>query len=74
MSKKIINVYPNPVKERIYIENTENIEMEKITIYDILGKIVLTEKNSFNKLNLSYLNSGVLFVKIETERRSITKK
>ena len=48
--------------------------MEKITIYDILGKIVLTEKNSFNKLNLSYLNSGVLFVKIETERRSITKK
>jgi len=70
----IINVYPNPVKERLYILNTENIKIEKITIYDILGKVVLIEKNSFNKLNLSDLNSGILLVKIKTERGTITKK
>ena len=72
--QQIINIYPNPAKESIYIEIAENIEIEKITIYDILGKIVLTEKNSFNKLNLSDLNSGILFIKIETEYGTITKK
>lgn len=73
-SQAVINIYPNPAKERVYIENAENIEIEKITIYDILGKIVLTEKNSFNKLNLSDLNSGILFIKIETKTGTITKK
>jgi hypothetical protein len=77
--QQIINVYPNPVKERLNIENNNNIKIEKITIFDILGKVVLSEKYSpdsyqDNQLNLSELNSGILFLEIKTEKGAITKK
>jgi len=70
----LIQVYPNPVKNILHIENNHNIEFEKITVHDILGKAVLIEKNSFNQLNLSDIKSGILFLKIETEGGTITKK
>jgi len=69
-----ITVLPNPVKEILYIQNPENIRIEKIIISDILGKVLIRKNNSFNQLNLSGLNSGVLFIKIETENGTITKK
>ncbi len=70
----IINVYPNPVKDFLTIGNNEFLYVKKITVYDALGNIVLVENNKFNRLNLSYLNSGVYFIKIETENRITTRK
>lgn len=72
--KKLINLYPNPIKNILYIENNEHIGIEKITVYNILGKIVLNEKNNFNQVNLSNIKSGILFIKIETKFGIITKK
>jgi len=72
--QQIINIYPNPVNNILYIENNKNIDIVKITVYNILGKVVLIKKNIFNQLNLSVLKSGILFVKIETENGTITKK
>ncbi len=72
--QQIINIYPNPVKDVLFIENYENIGIQKITIYDILGKVVLIEKNSFNQVDLSVLKNGVLFVNIKTENGILTKK
>jgi len=69
-----INIYPNPVNDVLYIENNEHIKIDKITVSDILGKVILIEKNSFNQINLSELKSGILLMKIETENGIITKK
>jgi len=69
-----INVYPNPVKSLLFIKNNKHIKINKITIYDILGKVVFNEKNIFNQLNLYELKSGILFIKIETENGILTKK
>lgn len=69
-----MNVYPNPVENVLFIDDNEHIKIEKITIFDSLGKVVLIEKDIFNQLNLSEIKSGVLFIKIETENETITKR
>lgn len=73
-SQADINIYPNPVKSLLLIENNNHIGIEKIMIYDIVGRVVFIEKTNFNLLNLSDLSSGILFIKIETETGTITKK
>jgi len=67
-----INLYPNPVKNALLLSS--NIVINKIKVYDILGKVIFNEENNFNILNLADLQSGVLFVKIEVETGVITKK
>ena len=67
-------LYPNPLRNNLFIADNENIEIERITVNDILGKMVLVEKNNFERLNVSGLESGVLFITIETENEIITKK
>lgn len=69
-----INVYPNPVKDILTIDNNELIEIKKITVYDMLGKEVLIENTKFHQLNLSTIKSGVLFLLIETNNGVTTKK
>lgn len=73
-SQADINIYPNPVKSLLLIENNNHIGIEKIMIYDIVGRVVFIEKTNFNLLNLSDLSSGIIFIKIETETGTITKK
>ncbi|MGK0448823.1 MAG: hypothetical protein ACJA2M_002624 [Polaribacter sp.] len=69
-----IRLYPNPVKDVLFIKNNDNIEFKKIIVYDILGKAVLIEKNNFDQMDLSSIMSGILFIKIETENGILTKK
>jgi hypothetical protein len=72
--QNLIDIYPNPVIDVLFIKNNTGIKIERIAVYNILGKVVLRENNNFNNLNLSDLTSGILFVKIETENGIITKK
>jgi hypothetical protein len=67
-------VYPNPLRNNLFIADNKNIEIERVTVKDMLGKMVLVEKNNFESLNVSGLKSGVLFITIETENEIITKK
>jgi len=68
-----LSIYPNPTNGYLFI-SSKSIIILKIEVFDILGKILLSEKENFNKLDLSHLNSGILFVKIETESGMITRK
>ncbi|MCH7785783.1 MAG: T9SS type A sorting domain-containing protein [Bacteroidetes bacterium] len=70
----IIQIYPNPVKDILTIENISNTEITSIMIYDVLGRLVLTENGNVKQLDISQLNSGLLFVIIETDEGVVTKK
>jgi hypothetical protein len=69
-----INVYPNPVNDVLYIDNHENFNIEKLVIYDVTGKELLTIKENFSQIELSTLTAGLLFLKIETERGTVIKR
>ena len=70
-----INIYPNPVKDRLYIE-TES-EIEEVIVYDIYGRHQVTESPSHQEMisiNISNLTSGVYFIKINTAEGNIVKR
>ena len=54
--------------------NNTNTKITSIKLYNALGRLVLDKEGDINQLNVSHLNSGLLFVKIETDEGVITRK
>ncbi len=74
---KSFSISPNPADKSINVTNTENISISEITITDLNGRIVKTEKvnNISNvEINVSDLTTGMYLMKINSEKGIITKK
>lgn len=69
-----ISLYPNPTKERVYINTS--IPIKKITISNLLGQKIKNYNTSQVKssIDISELNKGIYFVKIYTEKVVLSKK
>jgi len=68
------SIYPNPVKAGYVNIKTTSNEAVNVTVFDLLGKKVITKTLSNNKLNVSSLKSGVYLLNIEQNGASTTKK
>lgn len=69
-----IEVYPNPVVD--YINIKAEMEVESVTIMNTIGQVVyhaLMDQKS-TKIDLSNYESGIYFVRMNTEDKTITKK
>ena len=64
-----IGIYPNPSKEKIFVNFPSNINELSVTIFDVLGKQVHRDRVSQiqNELDISYLQKGVYIVKFNNE-------
>jgi len=71
-----LKVFPNPVRDLLYIEQQFRNEHTKIHLIDLLGKTILNQNfnDSEAQLNLSALHSGLYLLKIESENKSQTFK
>jgi len=70
----IVSIYlTNPTNGILNIENAEN---SKITIYNLLGEVVLKTKcnSAFSTINVSGLAEGTYIVKVVSEKNIVTKK
>jgi hypothetical protein len=70
-------IYPNPVISSLFINNQTDLQLKKIEITDIAGKIIYTKDNNFNYLisiNTEKYKSGIYFVNIYSDNNIITKK
>ena len=70
------NMYPNPAKDILNIK-LNNITKANLSIYDIQGKLVLEHSISETQnleLNVSDLQSGMYFVKLNTATKEMVKK
>lgn len=68
IEKDKISVYPNPFNDIISINS--NTSIGKITLHDILGKVINTYNNIIEKdksINTSELSKGIYFLTIESE-------
>ena len=70
----VISVFPNPVKEVLNILTQNGSPISSIQVFDILGRLVIEEKHDFNKVDVSNLGNGLLFIKIQTTEGVVTKK
>ena len=70
----IINIYPNPANDKIYISNLTE-ENTSIKIYDIKGGLVLENRISNKEyLDISSLAKGVYQIKFEGKKLNETRK
>jgi len=69
-----VNIYPNPVTDKIYISNLKE-DNTLVKIYDINGRLVLENKVSNKEyLNVSKLSKGVYQIKFEGSDWNETRK
>jgi len=78
LNDNTITVYPNPAKNQINISIKDGV-MEtpvRVSIYDILGKVIYNEYCSKNKItiNSSDWASGLYTMRLEQNEKSIYKK
>ncbi len=68
------NIYPNPTNTGFVTIKTISNEKVSVTVFDILGKKVISQTLNNNTLNVSDLNSGIYIVKLTQNGASTTKK
>jgi len=68
-----IKIFPNPVQTFFSVEATEH-NLQKVAIYTSDGKLVKTLKHRFNHIDVNDLAQGIYFVKIKTDKGTITQR
>ena len=73
-SKNSFKVFPNPTSLGYINISSKNQSAMKIGVYDILGKQVINENVTNNRLDVSQLNTGIYVMKISQDDAMVTKK
>ena len=71
----LINVYPNPAVDRIYIHIPEKQNFE-LQIFNILGECIVQKELSSgsNKIDISSLAKGIYVVQLTSANRTFQQK
>ena len=72
VSEKSLTIYPNPVKDNLYIVSANPIG--KVAIYTLTGKMVKSEWISGNSINVSQLPQGIYLIKVGNYLEKFVKK
>jgi hypothetical protein len=66
-----ITIYPNPIENHLTIKNPNQLKIENIYIYDVLGKLIyqttINSRNETSELGLKTLTQGNYHMSISTE-------
>jgi len=74
ITKVNFNVYPNPTKNSITVEN-KNLETYKLTISNIIGRVIYKNKiQNTLKIDVSTFSSGVYFISLSNDNQSFVIK
>ena len=63
-----IKLYPNPIRNKLYFIYKENIFIQKVFLFDINGRHLLTTELQDDYIDLTNFETGIYFLQIETER------
>lgn len=71
---RFVNVYPNPVSDKLFIENIN--ELKQIEITNALGQVVMRQKvtSGLHFLSVKSLPSGLYFLKATNDNGSYSQK
>jgi len=72
-----IQIYPNPTTGELRIENGE-LKIENVEIYNIVGQkqqiIFNSQLSILNSIDISHLQAGIYFIRIQTEIGMVMRK
>ncbi|WP_163410073.1 T9SS type A sorting domain-containing protein [Flavobacterium ajazii] len=71
---KNLKLYPNPIKDKLTISNSSNIE--KVEIYNLLGQKIFENNFNINEINIDFTNynQNIYLIKIFSEGKIQTSK
>lgn len=67
-------LYPNPVFDDVVYIKTDKNARKEIVVYDVFGKVVLTDRILNTALNISTLVPGVYVLQVTESNSTITRK
>lgn len=70
---KLIEIYPNPAHDRLFIKNIEDSN-SVIVIFDSHGKIVISKQLDNNYIDISNLENGMYFIKAMNSNNTYIQK
>ena len=68
-----LTVYPNSVKDIIYVSNTTT-SLTKAEVYNIHGQLIFAIESNLETINVSRLQSGIYLLKLYSEKAQKTIK
>jgi hypothetical protein len=66
--------YPNPVKNILQFNNTNNAEVSNLEIFNQLGQKVFSQSAISSSLDLSVLKTGVYLISYEVNQTKVNSK
>ena len=57
-------VYPNPAKDIFSISLSDNMECQSISIYSIYGRLLKSQNDNFETINIANLTPGLYLIKV----------
>lgn len=69
-----ISVYPNPVKDKLWFDNPNQIKIDKAEIYNVSGQMIKSFDAVNDFIDIESLNAGVYFLKVYNEISATTFK
>jgi hypothetical protein len=70
----LIQLYPNPVNTKLFIKVDEKVKINKIEIFSINGKTILSTDKSQDFVDVKYLAIGVYFIRLTSDKGFLLKK
>lgn len=76
---KQISIYPNPAGDHLKLQVHNDLELDRVSIYDANGKLVYTRTSEGNnnsdwQIDISSLQSGIYFLKVTSEEGNTSLK
>ncbi len=68
-----IRFYPNPIKNKVFIESINGENFDDISVFNLEGSLVFSSSNT-EEIDLSNLKAGIYFLKVRNQKKSFTKK
>lgn len=62
--KNSISLYPNPVQNKLNINNDSALTLTSTQVYSITGNLLLAAGNTIENLDMGNLSTGIYFVKV----------
>lgn len=69
-NKSSFMIYPNPANESFTIRNDADAQIEKLSVIDVLGKVIPLFARNPNQVDISGLNTGVYILEIVSDGRT----
>ena len=72
--ESLVSIYPNPVKNELFLNVKNGVTVNTVKIYDLQGHMLLETKAEANRINTDQLATGIYMLTINTNQGNLNKK